>query len=251
MTLDLKNTETVEQDSPANLPSLKLMAVKAVLFDFGDTLVTLSPAKEELFASAARSVGLKLGPAAVKRAYQIVDFHNKYSSVQIPNRDTFYENYNEQVCEALGISSYFGKLRPALTAQFKQHKSWKLIEDAAEVLRRLHERGLPLALVANWDANLSSLAAQLGIKHFFSVIVPSQEVGAEKPDPAIFQRTLDHLSLSAGTGQIVYVGNEYRADVMGARAAGLIPVLIDRSGVYQHADCLRFSSLLEWLEAME
>jgi putative hydrolase of the HAD superfamily len=251
MTPDLKNTETVVQDSPANLPSLELMAVKAVFFDFGDTLVTLSPAKEELFASAARSVGLRLEPATVKRAYQIVDFHNKYSSVQLTDRETFYQNYNEQLCEVLGISNYFGKLHPALIAQFRQHKSWQLMEDATEVLRRLHKCGLPLALVANWDANLSSLAEQLGIKHFFSAIVPSQEVGAEKPDPAIFQRALDALSLSPGTGQIVYVGNEYRADVMGARAAGLTPVLIDRSGVYEHADCLRFSSLLEWLEAME
>jgi HAD superfamily hydrolase (TIGR01549 family) len=226
------------------------MALKSVFFDFGDTLVTLCPAKEQLFVSAARSVGLELELAAVERAYQIVDFHNKFSSIQDPDRETFYQNYNEQLCEAMGVSSYFGRLQPALTAQFKQHKGWKLIEDAMAVLSRLHQRGLPLALVANWDANLSSLAEQLGVKKFFSVIVPSQAVGVEKPDPAIFQPALAELSLSAKTDQILYVGNEYRADVLGARAAGLTPVLIDRSGIYQHADCLRFSSLLEWLEAM-
>ena len=226
------------------------MTVKAVFFDCGDTLVTLSSPKEELFARAARSLGLELEPAAVKRAYQIVDFHNKYSSVKVTNHDSFYRNYNEQLCEALGISSYFGKLYPALAAEFKQHKSWKLIEDAADVLRRLYQRGLPLALVANWDANLSSLAEQLGIKQFFSVIVASQEVGVEKPDPAIFLRALDQLSLSVESDQILYVGNEYRADVLGARAAGLTPVLIDRGGVYPSADCLRFRTLLEWFETM-
>lgn len=226
------------------------MTVKAVLFDCGDTLVRHSPAKEEIFISTARSLGLELGLAAVKRAYQIVDFHNKYSSVHVTNREGFYQDYNEQLCEALGVSSYFGKLHPVLTAEFKQHKSWQLIEDAAEVLGRLHERGLPLGLVANWDANLSSLAEQLGIKQFFSVIVSSQEVGVEKPDPAIFQHALDQMSLSAKIDQILYVGNEYRADVLGARAAGLTPVLIDRSGVYRSADCLRFSTLLEWFETM-
>ncbi len=230
---------------------LELRKVKAVFFDFGDTLVTLSPAKEELFVSAARSLGLEIGLAAVKRAYQTVDFHSKYSSVQVTDRESFYENYNEELCEALGISSYSGKLKPALTAQFKQHRRWELMEDAAEVLRRLNQRGLPLALIANWDSNLSSLTEQLGIRQFFSVIVSSQVAGVEKPDPAIFQRALDGLSLTAKTHQILYVGNEYRADVLGARAAGLTPVLIDRSGVYKHADCLRFSSLLEWSEAME
>jgi REG-2-like HAD superfamily hydrolase len=227
------------------------MPIKAIFFDFGDTLVTLSPSKEELFISAARSMGLELDLATVKRAYQIVDFHNKFSSVQVIDRSAFYQNYNEQLCEALGISSYFEKLQPALKAQFQQHKGWALIEGAAEVLKQLHERGFPLALVANWDANLSSLAEQLGVKQFFSLIVSSQEAGVEKPDPAIFQRALDQLALSAQTDQVLYVGNEYRADVLGARAAGLTPVLIDRNGVYPSADCLRFDSLLEWFGTQE
>jgi putative hydrolase of the HAD superfamily len=226
------------------------MPIKAIFFDCGDTLVTLSPSKEELFVSAARSLGLELDLAAVKRAYQIVDFHNKFSSVQVTDRSAFYQNYNELLCEALGITSYFEKLWPAVKAEFQGHKSWALIEGAAEVLNQLHQRGLPLALVANWDANLSSIADQLGIRHFFSAIVSSQEAGVEKPDPAIFRRALDELSLSAKTDQVLYLGNEYRADVLGARAAGLTPVLIDRSGAYPSADCLRFESLLEWFQTL-
>jgi HAD superfamily hydrolase (TIGR01549 family) len=237
--------------STTDQPELKLATVNAVLFDFGDTLVTLSPAKEELFIIAAQSVGLELELAPVARAYQIVDFHNKYSSIQVTDRESFYRQFNEKLCEALGISSYFEVLYPALLALFKQRKSWQLIEGVAQVLSQLHDRGIPLALVANWDANLASVAEQLGIRQYFSVIVSSQAAGVEKPNPAIFQRALDELSLSAQTDQIVYVGNEYRADVLGARAGGLTPVLIDRSGLYPHADCLCFRSLGEWFAAIE
>jgi putative hydrolase of the HAD superfamily len=225
------------------------MNFKAVFFDFGDTLVALSPAKEELFVNAARTIGVELGLDTVKRAYQIVDFHNKFSSVLGMVREDFYRNYNAQLCEALGISSYCDKLQPALTAQFKQHQGWQLIPDAAAVLDRLYQRGVPLALVANWDSNLPDVAEKLGIKRFFDNIVPSQSAGVEKPDPAIFAIALKQLSLSSQADQVLYIGNEYRADVLGARVAGLVPVLIDKDGVYPHADCLRFASLREWLES--
>lgn len=225
--------------------------VKAVFFDFGDTLATLSPSRDELFICAARSIELQLEIEAVKRAYQIVDFHNKYSSVHVRDRDAFYRHYNEQLAEALGISSHLGRLQPALVAQFSKEKKWKLFEEAPQVLGRLRQQGLPLALVANWDSNLSDLVDQLGIRQEFLSIVSSQAAGVEKPDPAIFLRAVEDLSLSVETDRILHVGNEYRADVIGARAAGLTPVLIDRSSLYHHADCLRFTSLLGLLDSNE
>jgi putative hydrolase of the HAD superfamily len=119
------------------------------------------------------------------------------------------------------------------------------------VLSSLRQQDLPLALVANWASSLSDLVEQLGIRQEFSAIVSSQSAGVEKPDPAIFRRAVEELSLSVETDRILYVGNEYRADVLGARSAGLTPVLIDRNGLYNHADCLRFTSLSAWLDRIE
>jgi putative hydrolase of the HAD superfamily len=225
-----------------------LAEIKAVLFDFGETLASLKPAKEELFISAARSIGLELLFSAVQRAYQIVDFHNKYSSVHVKNRADFYREYNEQLCWALGIRSHFEQLEPALASAFNEHKSWQLVDGVPEVLAALKQRGIRLAIVANWDRDLPALAERLGISHFFSTIVSSQEAGVEKPDPAIFARAVQELSLSTERDTILYVGNEYKADVYGSRAAGLVPILIDRYDLYPHADCLRFTSLLQWIE---
>ncbi len=235
----------------SDVAEVKLSAIAAVFFDFGETLATLAPSKEEIFIKAACSVGLDLDIKSVRRAYQIVDFHNKYSSVHVNDHDGFYQHYNEQLCEALGISSHVAELVPALAARFRQEKSWKLIEDVLPVLSRLNDSGVPMALVANWDSNLSSLVEQLGVRQFFLSIVSSREAGAEKPDPAIFRLALQRLSLLDARQPILYVGNEYRADVLGPRAVGLTPVLIDRSSSYPNADCLRFTSLLKWLEAMQ
>jgi putative hydrolase of the HAD superfamily len=235
----------------ADSGNLKLAQLAAVFFDFGDTLVGLSPTREELFTRAASAIGLTLDIAAVRLAYFTVDFHTKYSSVTVKDQDAFYRDYNAQLCAALGISSHLAKLQPALAVAFKNDKRWKLMDDAPGVLGRLRARNVPLALVANWDANLPALVERLGINSHFSAIVPSQAVGVEKPSPAIFQIALERLSLSVETQTILYVGNEYRADVLGARAAGLTPVLIDRNHFYPNADCRRFTSLAEWLKAME
>jgi putative hydrolase of the HAD superfamily len=241
------NTE--ERDLP-RLVQPELETIRAVFFDFGDTLVSLSPTKEELFVQAVRSLGFELSLATVKRAYQIVDFHNKYSSVHLKDRAGFYRSYNEQLCEAIGISSHFEELLPILATHFLENKNWKLIDGAVEVLTFLHERKIPLALVANWDRDLPKLTERLGVRQFFSSIVSSQEAGVEKPDSEIFKLALADLSLSVEAEKVVYVGNEYHADVLGARAAGLVPVLIDRDGLYPHADCLCYACQRQWQDAM-
>ena len=222
----------------------------AIFFDFGETLATLKPSKEELFTQAAQSIGVELEQSAVCRAYQVVDFHNKYSSVTVKDRDAFYHNYNQQLAEALGISSHFARLGPALIELFRKEKHWTLFADTTPTLAHLQKLGKQLALVANWDARLPRLIEQLGIARYFSSVVASEIAGVEKPDPAIFRLALVELSLSPAQQTVLYIGNEYRADVMGARAAGLTPVLIDRYALYPHADCHRFASLEAWLEAM-
>jgi putative hydrolase of the HAD superfamily len=60
------------------------------------------------------------------------------------------------------------------------------------------------------------------------VVVDSQVVGVEKPDPTIFSHALDAMRLDPA--RCLYVGDSVRNDVRGARAAGLVPVLLDPSG---------------------
>jgi len=230
---------------------MALEMVKAVFFDFGDTLVTLVPSREELFMQASGVIGLKLDFETVKRAYEIVDFHNEYSSLAITHskaRDVFYENYNRQICEVLGISGYFVKLHPYVVSQFRERRRWRLVRDVPLVLRSLHQMHIPLAIVANWDRNLTDLTEVLGIRNYFFSIVSSQETGIEKPNPAIFTRVLNNLSLYAKDDCILYIGNDYRIDVLCARAAGLVPILVDRNNLYPYADCLRFNSIMEWFK---
>jgi putative hydrolase of the HAD superfamily len=224
--------------------------IKAVYFDFGDTLAVLEPQKEDLFIAAARKIGLELDKANVKRAYECVDAFVKFSSISInedSGRSEFYRIYNEHLCEALGISSSFTNLWPIIAGIFSRNTKWRLIEGALETLLSFWDRGIRLAVIANWDKNLGNLMQGLGIRGFFECVVSSQEAMVEKPDPAIFRIALRAMSLLEYPDSVAYVGNEYRADIVGARSAGLIPCLLDVDNRYPYADCRRIASIRELL----
>ena len=76
---------------------------------------------------------------------------------------------------------------------------------------------------------------ELGLARHLQLVLDSHIEGVEKPDPEIFRRALARLSLSAP--RTVYVGDIYSIDALGARAAGLTPVLLDPLGGYADADC--------------
>ncbi len=69
----------------------------------------------------------------------------------------------------------------------------------------------------------------------------SAVVGVSKPDPRIFRIALERSGLPASDA--AYVGDYYEVDVVGARAAGMAPVLFDPIGAYSGVDCPVVQSL--------
>ena len=96
------------------------------------------------------------------------------------------------------------------------------------MLRALRDAGCRLAVVSNWDAALSDVLGALGLLPFFDVVVASAPEGRSKPDPELFRRALDRLGVAPGDA--VHVGDSEEHDVLGARAAGVEPVLLRRGG---------------------
>lgn len=203
---------------------------------------------------AARASGIEVSRQAVEIAYRIVDFHHRYSSVSIHTsaaRQAFYEDYNRSLCQVLGLATMHDRLQLALVSGFSRDKRWKLRDDVPHVLEDLQARDVPMVIVANWDRTLPRLVEDLGVSRYFRGIVSSQAAGVEKPDPSIFRHAFAYLNPGTAVSEVVYLGNDYGLDVVGARRAGLTPVLIDAAGLYPHADCLRYASLKQWLEAVE
>jgi putative hydrolase of the HAD superfamily len=106
------------------------------------------------------------------------------------------------------------------------------VPGARDALRALADAGVRLAVTSNSDGWVADLLArheicQVGPGRGVSVewISDSGALGVAKPDPRLFQATVDALGLDAA--RVVHVGDSVHYDVDGARAAGLQGVHAD------------------------
>jgi putative hydrolase of the HAD superfamily len=80
----------------------------------------------------------------------------------------------------------------------------------------------------------------LGLGAYIEFSLAGGEVGYFKPEPGIFQAALERMDAAAQ--ETTYVGDNYFADVLGSRRAGLAPVLYDPRGVFPEAGCPTITS---------
>ncbi|MCI0694001.1 HAD family hydrolase [candidate division KSB1 bacterium] len=114
---------------------------------------------------------------------------------------------------------------------------------AAEVFARLKNLGYRLGVISNSDGSIASSMQKFGFAPLFDCMIDSHVVGVEKPDPRIFEMALQQLGLPAE--RCVYVGDNYDRDIIGARRAGLVPILIDPFNVVAEQDVVRIKGLEE------
>jgi len=107
------------------------------------------------------------------------------------------------------------------------HAARNEVEPFAEVIPALEilKRRFRLATLTNGNADLSVI----GLAHHFEVTLSAGALGCAKPDPRAYARLADALTLKPA--EILFVGDEPHADVVGPRTAGMQTVWVNRGGV--------------------
>ena len=119
-----------------------------------------------------------------------------------------------------------------------RHLFWARTEEGTkELLIWLRERGYRLGIISNAEGHIKKLVDYIGLASSFDTILDSHEIGYEKPDERIFKHALKDLGVNPE--EAVHVGDLWEADVQGARAAGITPILVDRDERYPHVDCIK------------
>ncbi len=136
-----------------------------------------------------------------------------------------------------------------LDSEFAVGELWsRIVPGSVDGLRELVATGVQVGIVSNADGTVAErLAAQevlqvgpgLGVE--VACVIDSGVVGVSKPDPRIFHLALDAISVPAEATW--YVGDMPAIDVVGARAAGLWPIVMDPFGYHAGADFARVASL--------
>jgi REG-2-like HAD superfamily hydrolase len=225
---------------------------ECVIFDFGDTLVTLNPSKESIVSEFLSLKGLTINIGEITKAYRIVNYCYRQSALRQKEpkaKKDFLLNINRELFKVMGLSKNEDMWAEELYNLFSQKKRWEVFRDTIPSLDEIKRLGYKMAILANWDRDLNSLASKLGLNNYFSGIFSSEELSVEKPNPEIFSYSLRYLSFNPE--ETIYVGNDYELDVICARGAGIEPVLIDRSNFYPDADCLRFDDLISLNEYLK
>jgi putative hydrolase of the HAD superfamily len=99
------------------------------------------------------------------------------------------------------------------------------------VLDALRAAGARLVIVSNWDISLYEVLDQIGLRGKVDAVVISAEEGLVKPDPELIWRAVSRVGGDRGS-TVWHVGDDPASDLEMARAASVLPVLVDRYQQY-------------------
>ena len=232
--------------------------IKAVFFDWFNTLTDFYPPRLELYSQAFKQYGIELAPRAVMRGILAGDLYCFEENARSPvasrsaeEQAEIYSYYPKAILADAGVEVAEGLPFEILKIVRQQFNGDAVIlfDDVLPTLKMLKERGLILGLITNATRDKIAIHRKLGLEDYLDFAVTSGEVGSDKPNPPIFLAALDRAGVSAV--EAVHVGDQYELDVVGARGVGINPVLIDRYDVYPEVDdCPRIRSLTELAEIL-
>lgn len=108
-------------------------------------------------------------------------------------------------------------------------RSWALHKDALPCLDALDAAGIRMGIITNGDlAFQSAKIERVGLATRIEHVIASGDLGFAKPDPRIFEHACTVFGVAAAAA--AYVGDRLHTDAIGAAAAGLTGVWLDRSG---------------------
>lgn len=211
--------------------------IRAVLFDYGGTLVKPRKPFDQVKARAIRAShrilaahGLELGYGEYLEVDRSV--FTKYSALE--------RKEGRDIPDVVKYAEIVDILFPSRSEPWRQRAARKTNDAFWEVavrnylirrntrrtLTRLRAMKVRLGVVSNHhnhEALLAHLGA-LGIRSRFSVVVSSDREGVRKPDGRIFLSCL--ASMKVDPRYAIFVGDSLEKDVGGARSVGMRTVLI-------------------------
>lgn len=148
--------------------------------------------------------------------------------------EAFWDEYNHTYVTTIGVHAHEVHEAAAALGATRTAHLWRWpIPESVAALRVLHESGMPIGVVSNASGQIAEVLARSGVCQVgegpavpVRVVVDSHVVGIAKPDPRIFEPALVHFA-GVDRTRIAYVGDSVTMDVGGARAAGLVPILLD------------------------
>lgn len=219
-----------------------------ILFDIGYTL--LFQHREVNYQKYLKDLGIERSLEQIFKAYHVSDklFMREYNGAFGHDPTTFLPWF-------LGTVNYQLGVRTDLVQQFQtlqrlndnDPQFWRPFPFVHNTLQTLKQQGYTLGIISNWDDTARPLLAQYDLSKYFDPIIISSEFGIAKPHKEIFEHALQLANVPAN--EVIYVGDNYYDDVIGARQVGIETVLLnpyDRLGIEE----IKYDLVVESIEKL-
>ena len=207
-------------------------SLKAIFFDAAGTLFHLPQGVGYHYEIAGRDVGLNLDARAVDRAFAAAwKQMPRRETTRVPREDDdkgWWRDLVDRVMDDVAPATHEldrDAFFEAAYGHFAEAGVWELFPDVFETLQVLRPQ-YRLAVISNFDGRLRMIAEQLGISRFFDHLVISCEVGADKPEPFIFERALELVGVAPN--EALHVGDDPDGDWEGAASVGMQVFRLER-----------------------
>ncbi|MEU7904401.1 HAD family hydrolase [Actinoplanes sp. NPDC049118] len=218
------------------------MKLRGVLLDLDGTLVDHESAAAAALRTWLPSIGLAPTDDAVARWTTVQEPH---LAAWRAGRISFAEQRRRRLRDFLGTGGADAELDEVFAGYLKHYeREWRAYDDVPGALATIAAAGLGAAVLTNGTRVQQRRKIEAtGLGGRVGPIFTVDDLGVAKPDPDAFRRACARWGLAPG--EVLSVGDNHALDVLGARAAGLRAVHLDRLGRGPAGEAHRMASLDE------
>ncbi|MFN2146226.1 MAG: HAD family hydrolase [Anaerolineales bacterium] len=229
--------------------------ITTVIFDLDGTLRYSVPSGDQFMLEKAVQLGISCTQDCLTATRQWAHRYWASSENLMLDQQTygkgekaFWENYARRTLESLNASPrQVRELGPALHEHM--HLNYRpqdhIPGDVFPTIRQLKQVGVKVGLLTNRSDPPTDYLHESGLASEMDFSVAAGQIGTWKPDPEAFYYSMGVAG--ALPAETVYIGDNYYADVLGARNAGMQAVLIDRERIFPEPDCPAIYEIAELL----
>jgi len=213
--------------------------VKAVIFDFGGTVDTDGVHWSKKFWDAYQRQGVPITESEFEEAYRNAE--PLMSGEMVEPCSGLLNTLERQVVLQVDYLRARKLVDSDPSSDIVQRIATACYEDVGRTIRsmrpwlaELHREYL-LALTSNFYGNLEAVCRELMIDSYFTAIIDSACIGVRKPDPAIFNITLQRLGV--GPPDAVVIGDSYDRDIVPAKSLGCKTIWLCGRSWHTPDDC--------------
>ncbi len=208
---------------------------RTVFFDAGNTLLNVQTTVGEVYEEVSERLGCFVPAEEFEQQLAAVWKEHQNRQRDTPDALLTSEGKEYEAWRRLAYALH-GRIDAltcdrdqwfeALHREFGRPERFRMFPEVRSTLAVLKEKGIRIGLISNWDSRLERILDGTGLSELLDLVLISSLVGYAKPHERIFEIALEKEGLTPD--QAVHVGDTYRDDIEGAKAAGIRPVLIRR-----------------------